>query len=166
MSTTTARNKNLIFIITALLLTNIAVLVYFLWIKEPHSKPPPSSRRNGMTEMLQKEVGFDSVQLAQYKVLKDTQWAAIRPMFDQMRKAKDSLFHMLSNPGASDSEINGAADVIAQNQKALDLRTLYHFKRVRALCLPEQQLKYDSVVFRMLSRMGKPPKKNDNDKKD
>lgn len=30
---TTSRNKNLIFIIAVLLLTNIAVLAYFLWFK-------------------------------------------------------------------------------------------------------------------------------------
>jgi periplasmic protein CpxP/Spy len=165
MSTTT-RNKNLIFIIAALLLTNIAVLVYFLWIKEPDHKPKENKSRgnNGMTEILQKEVGFNEQQVAQYKQLKDVQWETIKPMFDQMRKSKDSLWRMMSDSTASDSAISKAADVIAQRQKTLDLQTFAHFKRVRAICTPDQLAKYDTAVLRMFSRMGKPAKRNDTDK--
>lgn len=151
-----SRNKNLLFIIAALLLTNIAVLVYFLWIKQPEPKPD-GQKKNGMTEMLQKEVGFNDEQVGQYKQLKEEQRATIRPMFDEMRKAKDSLFRLLSDPGVSDSIINKASEAIAQKQKALDLQTFSHFKKVRALCTVEQQSKYDSMVLRMFRKMGKPP---------
>jgi periplasmic protein CpxP/Spy len=167
-TTTTSRNKNLIFIIAALLLTNIAVLVYFIWIKDTPEKKDNANgpSRNGMTDILQKEVKFDTIQLAQYKVLRDSQKAAMHPMFDQMRKAKDSLFHMISNGNSTDSDISGAADVIAEKQRAIDLRTFYHFKKIRAICTPDQLANYDSAVFRMFSRMGKPPKKDADKSKD
>lgn len=153
----TPRNKNLLFIIAALLLTNIAVLLYFLWIK-PCDHKPDSQKRNSMTEMLQKEVGFTDEQVGQYKQLKEEQKASIRPMFDEMRKAKDSLFRLLSDPGINDSTINKVSDLIAQKQKALDLQTFNHFKKVRALCsTPEQRTKYDSMVLRMFRKMGKSP---------
>jgi hypothetical protein len=87
-------------------------------------------------------------------------------MFDEMRKAKDSLFRLLSNPGVSDSIINKASDAIAQNQKALDLQTFNHFKKVRALCTPDQQSKYDSLVLRMFRKMGKPMRKNEQGKEE
>jgi periplasmic protein CpxP/Spy len=153
----TPRNKNLLFIIAALLLTNIAVLVYFLWIK-PCEPKTDSQKRSSMTEMLEKEVGFTDEQVGQYKQLKEEQKATIRPMYDEMRKAKDSLFRLLSDPSVNDSIINKVSDVIAQKQKALDLQTFNHFKKVRALCTtPEQQTKYDSLVLRMFRKMGKPP---------
>jgi Spy/CpxP family protein refolding chaperone len=157
----TSRNKNLLFIIAALLLTNIAVLAYFLWIKQPEPKRTgPDNKREGMAGKLKEEVGFNDEQTAQYKQLKDQQWATVRPMFDEMRKAKDSLFRLLSDPNVNDSIINKVSDVIAQKQKALDLQTFNHFKKVRALCTPEQQSKYDSMVQRMFRRMGKPMRKN------
>ena len=88
--------------------------------------------------MLQKEVGFNEEQTAKYKELKDKQRERIRPMYDNMRKAKDSLFRLLSYPDTPDSVVNKAADVIAQQQKELDIETFNHFKRVRTLCTPGQ----------------------------
>lgn len=158
-----SRNRNLLFIIGALVLTNVAVLAYFLWIK----KPPETRRmdgKNGMTEMLKKEVGFTDDQVAQYKQLKDEQWATIKPMFDEMRKAKENLFRLLSDPNTSDSVVGQATDAIAEKQKALDLQTFRHFKKVRAVCTPDQLPKYDSMIQRMFRKMGKMQRKNDQDK--
>ena len=162
-----SRNKNLIFIIAVLLLTNIAVLVYFLWLKKPEEPKRNSGHGSGLTEMLQQEVGFDENQIAQYKQLKEAQWKTIRPLFDEMRKAKDSLFRLMSDSTVSDSIINNAADVIGKKQRALDLQTFNHFKKVRTLCItPEQQVKYDSAVLRMFRKMGKPARKGEADKGD
>jgi periplasmic protein CpxP/Spy len=161
---TTSRNKNLIFIIAALLLTNIAVLVYFLWIKEPAPKPRDNRGGNGMTEMFQNEVGFTNEQIEQYKIMKEEQRATIRPMFDGMRKAKDSLWRLMSDTTVSDSVLNRAADAIAQKQKALDLQTFKHFQRLRAICKPDQLAKYDTAILHLFSKMGKPAKKNEADK--
>jgi len=157
------RNRNLLIIIGVLLLTNIAVLVYFLGQKKS-TKPVTSHSekdKNGIAEMLQKEVGFNDEQTAQYKQLKEKQRETIKPMYDDMRKAKDSLFRLLSYPETNDSLLNKMADAIAQKQKALDLQTFNHFKRVRTLCTPEQQPKYDSMVLRMFRKMGKTPRPNE-----
>ena len=165
MSTT--RNKNLLFVIGVLLLTNIAVLVYFLAIKKTDSHAHDMNDRKGgfMIDMLQKEVGFDTTQMAAYKKLKDEQRNNFRPLFDRMRGAKDSLYRLLGNSTATDSMINVAAERIGQDQKMLDLETFRHFKRVRELCSsPAQQAKYDSAVLRMFSKMGR-PRKADADKK-
>src|SRR5687768_2532805 len=116
------RNRNLLIIIGVLLITNIAVLVYFLGQKKT-GEPPHDEKRAGISEMLQKEVGFTDEQTAQYKQLKEKQKETIRPMYDDMRKAKDSLFKLLSYPETNDTLLNKIADAIAQKQKALDLQT-------------------------------------------
>lgn len=162
------RNRNLLIIIGVLLLTNIAVLVYFLGEKKPAKSATSHSEKNrlGIAEMLQKEVGFNDEQTAKYKQLKEKQKETIRPMYDDMRKTKDSLFRLLSYPETSDSLLNRMADAIAQKQKALDLQTFNHFKRVRTLCTPEQQSKYDSMVLRMFRKMGKTTRHNESEKTD
>lgn len=156
------RNRNLLIIIAALLLTNVAVLVYFLGQKKSE-KPPAWS---GVAEMLQKEVGFNDDQTAKYKEMKGKQREKVRPMFDDMRKAKDSLFRLLSFPETSDSVVNKLADVIAQKQKAIDLETLNHFKRVRTLCTSDQLAKYDTMVLQMFRKMGKPVRHGESEKKE
>lgn len=160
----TPRNRNLLIIIGVLLLTNIAVLVYFLGQKKS-AKPSHGEEKIGMSEMLQKEAGFSDEQIAQYKQLKEKQKETIRPMYDDMRKAKDSLFKLLSYPETSDSALSRVADVIAQKQKALDMQTFSYFKRLRTLCTPEQRPKYDSVIQRVFKKMGKPSRNNEAEKK-
>ena len=151
-------NKNLLIIIAVLLLTNIAVLGYFLWYKKTDVPVRNDRDRNGIADMLQKEVGFTDAQVAEYKILKEKQRGTIRPMFDDMRKSKDSLFKLLGVSGLSDSTLNSITDGIAHKQKLLEIETFQHFKRVRALCTPEQEAKYDSMIVRMFRKMGKPSK--------
>ncbi len=155
-----SRNKNLVFIIAVLLLTNLAVLGYFLWYKKPAPREKRTDRPGMMVEALQKEVGFTDAQMEQYKLLKDQQRETVKPLFDEMRKAKENLFILMSDSLANDSAVQSAANVIATHQKNLDLQALNHFKRVRALCSnPDQQVKYDSAVLRMFRKMGRPPKR-------
>ncbi len=163
---TRSSNKNLIFLVAILLLTNIAVLLYFVWFKKPGHKKGPSEKRMGiMIETLQKKVGFDETQMAKYKELKELQKETVRPLFEEMRKAKEKFFLLMADTAVADSTLQAAANFIAQQQKMIDLEALNHFKRVRALCTAEQQPKYDSAIVKMFRNMGKPPNKNgDGDK--
>jgi hypothetical protein len=161
-------NKNLLIIIAVLLLTNIGVLGYFLWYKKPESKATQTwgdgrGNNNGIQDLLQKDVGFSVEQLAQYKQLKDKQRETIRPMYDEMRKAKDSLFRLLRESSVPDSVVEKAADRIAKQQRTVDLQTYYYFKKVRTLNTPEQLPKYDTLIQNMFSRMNRPPRRSDGD---
>ena len=152
----TSKNKSLISIIIILLLTNIGVLGYFLWFKKPPQKND-NNRQNWMMNALQKDVGFTAEQVAQYKQLNDDHWKRVKPMFEDMRKSKDSLFKLLSDESVNDSVINIKTEAIAQRQKAIDVQAFNNFKRIRALCsTPEQRVKYDSLIQRLMRKMGKP----------
>jgi periplasmic protein CpxP/Spy len=161
-------NKNLLIIIAVLLLTNIGVLGYFLWYKKPEKATEQrwdqrGNNGNGIQDLLQKDVGFSTEQLAQYKQMKDKQRETIRPMYDEMRKAKDSLFRLLKDSAAPDSLAEKAADLIAHQQKTLDLQTFIYFRKVRTLCTPEQQPKYDSLIQNMFTKMNRPQRRTDGD---
>ena len=158
-------NKTLVLIIVVLLLTNIAVLGYFLWYKKSDLPLKAEKERNGIAEPLEKEVGFSADQLAQYKLLKDKQRELIRPMYEDMRKSKDSLFQLLATKDATDSAVVNLAGTIGEKQRTLDLLTFSHFKRVRALCKPDQEVKYDSMLVRMFRKMGRPRNEQEKDKK-
>jgi protein CpxP len=166
MSTPT-RNKNLVFVIAVLLLTNIAVLAYFLWFKDDKSKHQDKNRPGFMIEALQKEVGFTDQQIEAYKKLKEEQKETVRPLFDEMRKAKENLFKLLSDSLVTDSVLQQSADKIAEQQKNIEIQALQHFRKVRALCnSPEQREKYDSAVLRMMRKMGKVPRKSEESKEE
>jgi Spy/CpxP family protein refolding chaperone len=160
---TAPKSRPLIFIIIFLLLTNIAVLAWLFWPNKNKSAEQGSAQRNGMVMALQNEVGFSDSQVEQYKQIKEKQWKILRPMFDDIRKAKDSLYRLLSDESVNDSVISQRAETIGQNQKALDLQAFNHFREVRSLCMPEQRPKYDSLVLKMIKKMGKPQSRRNNE---
>ena len=150
-----SRNKSLIFIIAFLVLTNIAVLVYFL---RPGKKDHDDDRkggRNGLATALQNEVGFDDEQVARYRELREEQLKIMRPLMDDIRRSKDSMFRMLGNDAITDSVLDRMAQDIADKQKQMDIRAFNHFKRIRLICRPDQLARYDSVVVKMIRKMGK-----------
>jgi len=155
-------NKILLLIIGVLLLTNIAVLGYFFWFRHDGEE---AGKNKGATELLKEEVGFSQQQLDQYKVLRDRQRETIRPMYEDMRQTKDSLFKLLGDTTVDDQKLNTITDEIGQKQKTIDLLTFRHFSELRRICKPEQRVAYDSMVVQMFRKMGRPPQhKNENKK--
>ena len=117
MSTGT-RNKNLLVIIAVLFLTNIAVLGYFLWYKKPHREQYSNNRdRNVVGDMLKKDVGFDTVQITSYREMRQKQQDVLRPMFDDMRRSKDSLFSLIGKAPADDSLVQHRAGTAFAGRK-------------------------------------------------
>jgi hypothetical protein len=149
-------NKGLIFLIVILLLTNIAVLAYFLWPKQPDKLANPERNRYKLLEPLKNEVGFTDSQITDYKKIRDSRSGRIRGKVEDLRRVRDNFYRLLSMGNASDSLLNSFADSIANRQKLLDLETFAHFKQLRTLCTPDQEVKYDSMVQRIVHRWGSP----------
>lgn len=154
-------NKILLLIIAVLLLTNIAVLVYFLGYREDGGEV----KFKGATDLLKEQVGFSQEQLDRYKELRDKQRETIRPMYENMRTTKDSLFRLLSDTAVFAGRLDEITDHIGSQQKSLDLLTFRHFSELRKICRPEQRVAYDSMVVQLFHKMGKPQKSKTEEKK-
>lgn len=154
--TNAPKNRALILLIIILLLTNIAVLAYFLWPKHPDRVLNSERNKYKLLEPLKNEVGFSDSQIAEYKKIKDSRSGRIKSKVDDLRKVRDNFYRLLSTDNPADSLLNVAADSIAYRQKLLDLETFEHFKILRKLCTPDQEAKYDSMVQRIVHRWGSP----------
>lgn len=119
--------------------------------------------QNGMSGMLQKDVGFTRDQLDTYQVLRKDQLDSIHILFDEVRKAKMNFYNLIYTPNVADSTLISAADEIAVRQKNLDLHMINHFKKVRNICSPDQVQKFDSsikkIIARMVGKSGRNPNK-------
>ncbi|MEO8416280.1 MAG: hypothetical protein ABI472_21645 [Ginsengibacter sp.] len=147
------KNKSLVSIIIFLLITNIVMLVFFLELNKPVQKNSHGRDQNGMSGMLQKEVGFSKDQVDKYLSLRKEQLDSVHSLFDGVRKAKMDFYNLIYTPLVSDSTVNNAADIIAQRQKILDLQMFNHFKTVRNICTPDQLQKFDSTIKKVFIRM-------------
>jgi Spy/CpxP family protein refolding chaperone len=157
MKETFARNKILSLLLLFLLLTNIGMLLFFVYTKpEPQAKKNDKGKDSEMLQLLEKQVGFSPEQLAQYKSLKEEHWGNMKPYFGEMRTAKDNFFKLLTT-AVPDSVINAAADTIAAKQKKIDLHSFRYFQRLRNVCTPQQQPAFDSVVSQVIKKMSGGP---------
>ena len=134
------------------------MLVFFIVLNRPVQKSRDRDQ-NGMSGMLQKEVGFTKEQLDAYQALRKNQFDKVHRLFDELRKSKTDFYNLIYTPQVSDSSVNRAADLIAEKQKTLDLQMLNHFKTVRNICTADQLQKFDTtikkVIVRLISRAGK-----------
>lgn len=151
------KTKSLITIIIFLLITNIAMLIFFVVLSKPAEKRQRNHESNGMYKSLQNEVGFSQSQLKQYQALREAQMKNVRPRFNEVRESKKAFYGLISSGQVSDSLLNADADSIAEKQKNLDMQMFLYFKNVRKICTPEQIGKYDTLMKKVIGRMvGRP----------
>lgn len=158
-----SKNKSLISIIIFLLITNVVMLIFFLVLNKSNQRNTRGRDQNGMSGMLQKDVGFTKDQLDTYQTLRKDQLDSIHILFDEVRKAKMDFYNLIYTPNVADSTLISAADEIAIKQKNLDLHMINHFKMVRNICSPDQVQKFDSsikkIIARMIGKSGRNPNK-------
>ena len=150
-----SKNRILIFIVAALLISNIAMLVFFLYNNPKGPERNEGNRKPGygMAETLKKDAGFDAEQIKSFEQLREQHWQKIKPMFQDLQNTKSSFYQLVRDSTASDSVINAAAVMIGEKQKTIDLQIFQHFRQTRNLCRPDQKPKFDSLYQGIVRRM-------------
>jgi hypothetical protein len=102
--------------------------------------------------MLAKELGFSEDQKATHRQMSEEHKKATKPLMDSIREAKINYYESIKSATVTDSVINLYGNKVSALQISLDKALFAHFKRVRAFLQPAQQLKYDTLVVKMISR--------------
>lgn len=158
------RSKVFLAIIGILLVANIAMVSFFLLNRDCDKREKKPDRKTIIANFLKTEIGFDTLQLQQYDLLGNRHKDNMKKMMDSLRSTKDNQFKELTAAGFSDSAMNSIADQSAVSQKAMELRSFNHLKKIRLLCKPEQLPKFDSLFGKVLNRRNGEPKKKQPDK--
>ena len=145
-------NKLLVFSTIALLIINI-VLVYFLWNNK--HKSPRKERGGERGDWVVNELKLDDQQKAEHKKLKDAHFANIKPVFDSISASRRQLYQLLKEATPNDSLVDHYTRLIGEQHTRISKYTFEHFRQLRAICNPEQQVKLDSVVQRIVLDMGR-----------
>jgi hypothetical protein len=163
-------NKVLVFIIAILLLSNIALLYFFTRTRKecnsPEKKEQKKSFREQMADRLKNEVGFTEAQVQQYNEMSEKHKETMKPLFEDLTNAKDSLYKQLMQTKPSDSLVTYYLGMIGEKQKIVDQRIFNHFFTLKQICTEDQRPKYDTVMQRVIKGMITFPKKDkEKDKK-
>ncbi|WP_462253895.1 hypothetical protein [Ferruginibacter sp.] len=161
MSTQT-KSKFYLLIIGILLVTNIAMLFFFMGNKDAGRR---GGNRGGydrgamMRDFLQKEIGFNDAQLQQYDTLSKQRKEKMKVDMEALKNNKELQFKELGTKGFNDSAIAVAINQSAENQKMMELQMMNHFATIRKICTAEQQPKFDSLFYKIWNKKKKPDEK-------
>lgn len=149
---TAAKNKLLTWLVILLLVANTATLAMF-WLNKKQHPPQPKGAPN---EFLIRELKLDAKQQEQLDVLVKDHRQMAEQIREKIKAAKDSLFDLVKNPNATDSIKQSAAAACSRLTEQLDVLTVNHFQKVRALCNAEQQKKFDEIIHDITRMMAQP----------
>ncbi|WP_295117081.1 hypothetical protein [uncultured Chitinophaga sp.] len=154
-------------LVVILLVTNVAMLAFFVFLKPAApQKQNRTGRGNDVAVILEKEVGFSKAQMETYNRLREQHWDKMKPHFTEMRTAKDSFYQQLYRNNVPDSVINAYGDSIGLRQKEVDMQVFRHFQQVRGLCTDEQRPRFDSLINQVIRKMSGPYRKDRGERAD
>lgn len=155
-----AQNRFLVLLVIILLLANIFFLLFRYVFKE---EGETKGGRRPVSDFVQKELSLTKEQTEKFQALRDEHKKNIKPLLDDMKKLKDSLYDLLAKPNVSDSAVQSLTKQIGDKQASFETMVFHHFQDLRAICDSTQKIKMDTLVHRMVN---KPPWMKKGDKKD
>ena len=105
---------------------------------------------------LVKETNMDDAQKDAYQQLRTAHHTQMTVFRSQNSLLRGKLFELLATRDANTPEVQQMIDSIASNRKQEEIATFEHFRKVRALCRPEQQAKFDAVIGEAVQSLGPP----------
>ncbi|MEP7143201.1 MAG: hypothetical protein ABI707_10045 [Ferruginibacter sp.] len=145
------RSKVFLVIIAILLIANIAMLAFFLQKKGLARQSDRPDKKAFISNLLQKEIGFDQQQLSQYDTLSNRNREKIGKLFENVRNNKTRQFKQLVALNFNDSAVKLVAGQSAASQEIIEMNMFNHIKSIRLLCTPEQLPKFDSLFVKVFN---------------
>ena len=160
MINTNKKNKALISIIIFLLITNIAMLIFFIILNKPEQAKIENVEQGRFSTSLQKDVGFNKEQFDQYQALRKAHFEKMRPLFNDLRDTKFQFYDLLYAAPLADTAVNKAGAEIGEKQQQLDMQMFHYFESLRKICRQEQLPKFDTAVKQLIIRLTDKPGKS------
>ena len=128
------------------------VTVFFLWNSTiDHHRGHP----NKMDLLEQLELsGKKKDQIIR---LQDAHFQVKDALMNRNRTLHERLFHSFNDPKKDSSAITLLINDIVENQREIEQMTFDYFKKIDSLCTPEQRIKLQNTIHKVLSRVGGPP---------
>jgi periplasmic protein CpxP/Spy len=153
--TTITKNKWFLFLLGFLFLANIALLLSFFVFGERSGTYKGSHSTQSNSGYLARELQLSKEQVSTFNSMKEEHFRMMKPLWEEINKSKDSLYRQMNNPAMNDSAISAFTERLAEKNKKADELMFRHFRELRKQCTPEQQLKFDTLIPQIMTRMGR-----------
>lgn len=151
---TPSKSKLYLIIIGLLIVSNIAMLFFFLKNDDGRGRKREDKGAK-MAAFLKSDIGFTDAQLQQFDLLSKQHKEKMKADFDSIKNNKQQQLKELGMQGFSDSAILQTVAKNAEQQKIMDQQMLAHFVAIRKICTAEQLPKFDSLFYKVWERKKK-----------
>ena len=141
----------MLFLVIILVASNI-LLGYLLM--QSGNRPMEKKRKGNDVSAWYAEVGLEQDQIDTFKVLKEEYFKDMKPLWGDVRQLKDSLYLQLDK-NVDDSTAQQILLMISKKNLEVDSRTYMHFTKLRKLCTPAQQARFDTIIPKLINRTGR-----------
>jgi protein CpxP len=150
-------SRFLIVIIIVLVLVNIITLA-IMWKGQNHGEEhmPPRGPK-GAFDFLTKELNLDEKQMSEFKMMDEKLHKTARTIQEKNHKMHYRFFNLLKISPVDTAASARLIDSMTMCQSQMEILTFNHFRKVRAICTPEQQKKFDEVINKALEIMAPHP---------
>ena len=146
------KNNVLTWAVVVLIIANIVVITLF-WLGHRQIQ----RRQETPADFLSHELGLDDKQKAQLHEFASQHHMESEKIRQHIKEARDHFFDLIKMPNVNPATKDSAANAIADNLKKLELLTFDHFQKVRMMCTPDQQVKFDKIINQVIKMVAGPP---------
>lgn len=147
-------------IIVILVLVNL-VLVLIWWMffikgsVNDHNDADRKRWRSNRTDFFEQTLGLDEQQKVEFKRLNEIHFSRLKISNFEIDSLKSELQRTIVNDAGNETRLSELFHEIAVKRTSLDTSIYFHFKRLRALCRPEQVAVFDSLANSFVKKRGK-----------
>ena len=134
-----------------LLLCNIGLMLT-IWLKPGQRGPGGETPRDFVIRNLK----FSDEQVQKYDALIKDHRREMNRLRHEAMEYRQALFANLKNEGRGGMNPDSLTQLIASNQKQVELVTYNHFGQVRAICTEEQKKVFDNIIGEVTKKMNGP----------
>lgn len=144
-------------VIAVLLVINVATLGY-IWLGNSHllgrlrGQRPPGD----VVAFLTNELGLTPAQHDSLAVMQQSFREKFSKAEEDYRALHPPFFNQVHGSQIDSVALNRSLDSLTNGSRAIEWLTFSYFRKVRAMCTPQQQTKFDGIVEDVM-RMLKPP---------
>jgi hypothetical protein len=145
-----AQNKWILFLLALLVVANISLLLGFYVFGEG-----PNNGKNLKEDTFKafaEKMHLTAAQDSLMRKMKQEHNEHMKPLWEEIRKTKDTLYRQLGAALGADSAANVISLRLSVLNHEADMRIFHHFQEVREQCTPEQQAIFDTLIPKWMSR--------------
>jgi len=141
----------LITMVIILVLLNITT-IWFMFFKD--RQQCQNSRQGGKGDYLIEKLEFTPDQIAKFDVLRQDHHQTVMPLNKEIMEQKKQFFALITEPKVDSLKVDSLSKVITEMHRKVDIVTFYHFKNIREICTPSQQIKFQNLIEEGLFQPG------------